>query len=66
MKKIKKESREAEERITRREAILKMGHTALTASVMMVLLNSPKARATSTSTPITPPTTDNSGQIPWD
>jgi len=60
---IKKES---EDKINRREAIHKMGYTALTASVMMLLLNSPKARATSTSTPVAPPKTDGSGEIPWD
>ncbi len=52
--------------ISRRDAIRKMGYTAATASVMMILLNTKSARATSVNTGPTNPGDTGGGTTIWD
>jgi len=56
-----------ENEITRRDALKKIGYSALTGSVLMVLLNTQTARASSTE-PTVPGDTNGSGgsTVTWD
>ncbi len=56
----------SDKEISRRDALKKIGYTALTGSVMMVLLNTQSARATSVNTGPTNPGDTGGGGVTWD
>jgi hypothetical protein len=64
---MKKEKKHTESpAISRRVAIRKIGYTAATASVMMLLLNSRSARATSVNSGPTNPGDTGGSEVIWD